>query len=192
MFNLRPTSKRERRRNRQTWYTFFPTNYFKISLFFFQTSPVVYVYTLDYLFPDDETFEAHRCDRVSRPVWPRLLVTPSFVQTMACLLFGIKQLGLPEPMMTYHRFDPYWQTSLKFELKYKNNVHLKMLFAKSRPYCFTLSVLTPTQIQCDAVITRSIFKKDIHKRHSIARPLGLGMGCLLWVQNVIDILHLFL
>ena len=31
-----------------------------------------------------------------------------------------------------------------------------------------------------------------HKRHPIARPLGRGMVCLLWIQHLIDILHQFL
>ena len=32
------------------------------------------------------------------------------------------------------------------------------------------------------------FLTNIHKRHPIARPLGRGMGCLLWIQHVIDTL----
>ena len=33
--------------------------------------------------------------------------------------------------------------------------------------------------------------KNIHKRHAIARPLGRGMVCLLWIQHLIDILSSF-
>ena len=36
------------------------------------------------------------------------------------------------------------------------------------------------------------FLKNILKRHPIARPLGRGMGCLLWIQHMIDILPEFL
>ena len=36
------------------------------------------------------------------------------------------------------------------------------------------------------------FLKNIHKRHPIARPLGQGMGCLLWIQLLIAILPEFL
>ena len=36
------------------------------------------------------------------------------------------------------------------------------------------------------------FLKNINKRHPIARPLGRGMGCLLWIQHLIDILPQFL
>ena len=36
------------------------------------------------------------------------------------------------------------------------------------------------------------FLKNIYKRHPIARLLGRGMGCLLWVQPLIDILPQFL
>ena len=35
------------------------------------------------------------------------------------------------------------------------------------------------------------FLTNIHKRHPIARPLGRGMGCLLWIQHLIDIMPLF-
>ena len=39
----------------------------------------------------------------------------------------------------------------------------------------------------------NFIKKNIHKRHPIARPLGRGMGCLfLWIQHLIDILPEFL
>ena len=31
------------------------------------------------------------------------------------------------------------------------------------------------------------FLKNINKRHPTARPLGRGMGCLLWIQHLIDI-----
>ena len=34
--------------------------------------------------------------------------------------------------------------------------------------------------------------KNIQQRHPIARPLGRGMGCLLWIQALIDILPRFL
>ena len=40
------------------------------------------------------------------------------------------------------------------------------------------------------------FLKNIHKRHPVSRPLGRGMGCLLWIQHLIDIfaesLHSFM
>ena len=36
------------------------------------------------------------------------------------------------------------------------------------------------------------FLTNIHKRYPIARPLGRGMGCLLWIQHLIDILPQFL
>ena len=36
------------------------------------------------------------------------------------------------------------------------------------------------------------FLQNIHKRHNIAHPSGRGMGCLLWVQSLIDILPQFL
>ena len=49
-----------------------------------------------------------------------------------------------------------------------------------------------TYIECGTVITRSIFSKNIHERHPIARPLGRGMGCLLLVQPMLDNLPQFL
>ena len=36
------------------------------------------------------------------------------------------------------------------------------------------------------------FLQNINKRHPIARTQGRGMGCLLWVQSLIDILPYFL
>ena len=36
------------------------------------------------------------------------------------------------------------------------------------------------------------FLKNIHKRHPIARPLGRGMGCLLGIHHLSDILPEFL
>ena len=36
------------------------------------------------------------------------------------------------------------------------------------------------------------FLINIHKGHSIARPLGRGMGCILWIQHLFDILPQFL
>ena len=36
------------------------------------------------------------------------------------------------------------------------------------------------------------FLSNIHKRHPIARPLGRGMGCLLCIQQLIDILPQFM
>ena len=36
------------------------------------------------------------------------------------------------------------------------------------------------------------FLTDIHKRDPIARPLGRGMGCLLWIKHLIDILPQFM
>ena len=36
------------------------------------------------------------------------------------------------------------------------------------------------------------FLTNIHKRHPIAHLLGRGMGCLLWIQHLIDILPQFL
>ena len=36
------------------------------------------------------------------------------------------------------------------------------------------------------------FLTNIHKRHPIARPLGRGMGCILWIQRLIDTLSQFM
>ena len=61
---------------------------------------------------------------------------PALVQVMACRLFGAKPL--PEPMLTYCQLDPWEQTSVKFESKYKTvfmKMHLEMSYAKWRPFC---------------------------------------------------------
>ena len=44
----------------------------------------------------------------------------ALVQIMACRLFGVKPL--PEPTLTYCQLNPWGQTSVKFESKYKNIV----------------------------------------------------------------------
>ena len=36
------------------------------------------------------------------------------------------------------------------------------------------------------------FHPNSYKRHLIARPLGRGMGCLLWIQHLINILPEFM
>ena len=36
------------------------------------------------------------------------------------------------------------------------------------------------------------FLRNIHKRHPITHPLGRGLGCILWIQHLIDILPQFL
>ena len=36
------------------------------------------------------------------------------------------------------------------------------------------------------------FVTNIHRGHPIARPLGRGMGCLVWSQHLTDILPQFL
>ena len=45
---------------------------------------------------------------------------------------------------------------------------------------------------CCRYNTVNFLKKNIHKGHPIARPLGRAMGCLLWIQYLIDILPEFL
>ena len=44
------------------------------------------------------------------------------------------------------------------------------------------------QVECGAVITRSVFTKNSHNRHPIARPWGRDMGCHLWVQSLLNVL----
>ena len=44
-------------------------------------------------------------------------------------------------------------------------------------YCIVLELHT----QCGAIITRSIFSKNPHKRHSTACLWGRDMECLLWI-----------
>ena len=53
-----------------------------------------------------------------------------------------------------------------------------------------LSCIIPNTARCRYNVV--YFIKSIHKRRPIARPLGQGMGCLLWIQPQIDILPQFL
>ena len=60
--------------------------------------------------------------------------------------------------------------------------------------------MDPRQINTDILLRNTVrcrynavnFLTNIHKRHPIARPLGRGMGCLLWIQRLIHILLQFL
>ena len=60
------------------------------------------------------------------------------------------------------------------------------------PPTIHVSSYDSSTLQCDAVTTRQFFFQNIHERHATARPSGRGMGCLLWVQLLIDILPQFL
>ena len=44
-------------------------------------------------------------------------------------------------------------------------------------------------IQCSAVITQSIFLWNSHNWYPIAHPAGWAIGCLLWGQSLIYVLH---
>ena len=57
-------------------------------------------------------------------------------------------------------------------MKYARSLRCLML-------CYGSVLLQFTLIQCSTVITHSIFFQNSHKRHTIARPLGRGMVCLL-------------
>ena len=54
------------------------------------------------------------------------------------------------------------------------------------PFLYVKCYIVCTIIQCGAVKTQSVFKKNIHKRHR------RDMGCLLWIQHLFDILLEFL
>ena len=47
----------------------------------------------------------------------RQLTGSALVQIMSCRLFGA--MTLPEPMQNYGQLDPWEQTSVKFDSKYK-------------------------------------------------------------------------
>ena len=53
-------------------------------------------------------------------------------------------------------------------------------------------ILVWNLLQCSAVITCINFLTNIYKRHPIACLLRRGMGCLFWIQHLIDILPQFL
>ena len=48
-------------------------------------------------------------------------------------------------------------------------------------YCYIYD-----KIQCDVITARSVFSKHSHNRHTMARPHGRDMGCLLWVKSLIS------
>ena len=65
----------------------------------------------------------------------RQLTRSALDQIMACCLFGTKPS--PELMLTYCQSDPYEQTSLKFESKFKFFIHEMCLkiSVKWQPFC---------------------------------------------------------
>ena len=79
---------------------------------------------------------------------------------------------------------------------------LEISWAASRCFYWVCSWLEPqpmvagttscklqvSMVQCGTVMTRSIFSKKNCKRHTIDRPLGRDMVCLLWIESVIHIL----
>ena len=61
----------------------------------------------------------------------------ALVQITACRLFGAKPLS--KPMLSNCQLNPWGQTSVKFFIKIQNfsfmKMHLKISFAKWRPFC---------------------------------------------------------
>ena len=67
------------------------------------------------------------------------------------------------------------------------NTDNDLLLTQRAPQSFPwLAVGRNVNIQCGAVTTIN-FLTNIHKWYPIARPLGRAMGCLLWIQHLIDI-----
>ena len=64
--------------------------------------------------------------------------------------------------------------------------HVNLLSATPLPLIAT----NPNTVRCRYNAVN--FITNIHKRHPMARPLGRGMGCPLWIQHLIDIMSQFL
>ena len=80
------------------------------------------------------------CDFNSSPpstAYKRPQTGSALVQAMACGLSGTKLF--PDPMLPYCQLDPWEQTSVKFESKWKNfsfmKMPLKLSSAKWLPFC---------------------------------------------------------
>ena len=77
--------------------------------------------------------------------------------------------------------------------QYFNSINSKGKKRRNLISCASITHIHVLNIQCSAAITRSFFfKKNIHKRHFIARPLLRRMGFLLCIQHLIDIVSEFL
>ena len=135
---------------------------------------------------------------------------------MAFCLFGAKLLS--EPMMTLSiRPQGTHFNEILFEIQKLSfqKMHLKISSMKWRPFCLSLTVLIQMQLVvfCEPIMTK-LTDMDIcitwsvsWARYSVVllwhgqfshkyaqktdRPLGRGMGCLLWVWNLTDILPQF-
>ena len=59
--------------------------------------------------------------------------------------------------------------------------HVKKCVIENTTYCYIYD-----KIQRDAITARSVFSKHYHNRHTMARPHGRDMGCLLWIKSLIS------
>ena len=88
-------------------------------------------------FMEQNTIGSHiKCGNFNSPppsaAYMRRWTRSALVQVMAWRLSGTKPL--PEPMLTYYQLDPWEQTPVKIESKYKKML-LKILSAKWQPFC---------------------------------------------------------
>ena len=88
-----------------------------------------------------EPFEVDQC----MYTFSHWLPGSSFVNVMACHLFGTKPLS--DPIITYSRLDPLktissetWTKTMIFSVK---KIHLKMPSAKQGPFCLIPNVVNP-------------------------------------------------
>ena len=105
--------------------------------------------------------------------WTRLVL----VQVMACPLFGTKPL-----------LKQCWLIvicTLRNKLQWNLNRNTKIVIFEN---VVIHGHLHTVRCRYNAVN----FITNVHKRHPMARPLGRGMGCLLWIQHLIDIMSQFL
>ena len=102
---------------------------------------------------------------------------------------------------TFNYASSYWQMMLinNIHQKLKNSSvinttssHLQIFNRKRQQGCIVLRIIE-TLMQNDLLNTVRCcysvvnFLHNIHERHPIAHPSGWGMGCLLWVQPLIDV-----
>ena len=116
----------------------------------------------------------------------------SYLRQLVPSTTGIQENSDPEMFVwrgcDFFPHDPsmsnIWDMTLKNGLTHGHMWHLLLLpLLPIRMCACTLVPEVTCHITVETLYNTINFCWSTHKRHSIARPKGRGMGCLLWVQR---------
>ena len=122
---------------------------------------------------------------VSIPKWVPILWHAAFAPSDAKLLEGGVEIVIIAPVVVEMILKEFEKIAV--DLPQQNACTTGEYCACLLRYTMNIYIYT-ARCRYNAVN----FLTNIHKRHPIARPLGRGMGCFLWVHHLIDILPQFL